>query len=82
MNHVKLFNLSSNESKCYIADQTTEVMEKFKRLCSGWYKNPEAEREQQLLSFFHICFVPKELCVNICLLNTISNKGDETSGHF
>lgn len=51
MNHVKLFNLSSNESKCYIADQTAEVMEKFKRLCSVY---PEAEREKQLFSFFFI----------------------------
>lgn len=49
VNHVKLFNLSSNESKCYIARQTTEVMEKFKRLYSVY---PEAEREKQLFSFF------------------------------
>lgn len=54
VNHVKLFNLSSNESKCYIARQTTEVMEKFKRLYSVY---PEAEREKQLFSFFFFIYV-------------------------
>lgn len=42
----------------------------------------QREKSSYSLFFSHVCFVPKGLFVNICLLNIVSNKGDETSGHF
>lgn len=46
------------------------------------YTLKQREKNSYSPFFFHICFVPKGLFVSICLLNPLSNKGEETSSHF